>query len=81
MRRDGRPKTSRHLNVCDEQYEALELLSSRTLGQPSVSSLLRHALDDFIRKQADIDPALAEELLKLRAEKGPNVVPIRAAKG
>jgi hypothetical protein len=77
---DGRPKRPRHINLGDDQYQALELISARSLGRPTISSLIREALDDFVRRQSERSPEIAAELQSVR-ERGDKVVPIRSVKG
>lgn len=78
-RRDGRQKRARHINLSDDQYQALELISARSLGCPTVSSLIRVALDDFVRCQLEKNPEIAAELQSAR-ERNSKVVPIRSVK-
>lgn len=76
---DGRRKTPRHLVVADEQYETLQLISARTPGRPSVSGLVRHAIDEFVLAVLKKDPELAAELQNAR-ERSERVVPLRPVK-
>jgi hypothetical protein len=76
---DRRPKRARHINLSDDQYAALELISARLLGRPTISSLIRAAIDDFVRRQVEADPSIEAELQAARVG-SENVVPIRPAK-
>jgi len=79
-RGDGRPKRSRHVVVSDDQYQALEFISARSLGGPSVSSLIREAIDEFVQRQLEKNPTIAEDLERAR-KRSDKVVPIRSVKG
>jgi hypothetical protein len=76
-RGDRRPKRARHVNLTDDQYEALELISARSLGRPTISSLIREALDEFLRRQLEKDPSIAAELVASRQRGDKKIVPIR----
>jgi len=78
-RTDGRPKRARHINLSDDQYESLSLISARALGRPTLSSLIRVAIDAFVQAQIDKDPSIAAELLSVKS-RGEKVVPIRTVK-
>lgn len=78
-RTDGRPKTARRIVLTDDQYRSLELIAARALGTPSISSLIRAALDDFIRRQASADTDLAADLERERRSN--RVVRLRPVKG
>ena len=79
MARDSRPKKTQNIMLCTEQRAILELISSRTPGQPGLSGLIRHAVDAFINEQAARNPELARDVAQLQQNRtASNVVPIRA---
>jgi hypothetical protein len=80
MRRDRRPKQAKNVVLGKEQYALLELISSQSLGEPSVSSLIRTAVDEFIASQARARPELGVEIERVRslADQAKNVVPLRS---
>jgi hypothetical protein len=78
-KREGRPKTARHVNLTNDQFQALEILSACLLGRPSISSLIREAIDQLIRRELAQRPEIAEELQNTR-ERSDKVVPIRPIK-
>jgi hypothetical protein len=79
-RGDGRPKRPRHVNLSDDQYEALNVISAHALGHPTLSSLIREAVDRFVREQMERDSSIAAAVQGARKRRE-NIVPIRTVKG
>jgi hypothetical protein len=77
MRRDGKPKRARHLNIAEEQYETLVTLADLSEdGAPSISSMIRRAIEEYIERRLEKVPGLREKV-EARLNRG-KLVPIRA---
>jgi hypothetical protein len=67
MKRDGRPKRPINIVLEEEQCEILELIAELSpVGKPSLSSIVRKAVELFISGRLDEDPALRERVEKRR---------------
>jgi hypothetical protein len=64
-RGDGKPKSKRHLNIGDDQYEILLALAKASEdGTPSISSIVRKAIQDYIDRRFERSPALRDQIAK-----------------
>ena len=62
--RDGKPKKARHLNIEDAQYETLEALSKISEdGSPTVSSMVRRAIQNYLDQRFERDPSLRQKVI------------------
>ncbi len=67
MKRDGRPKQAINIVLEQDQCEILQLIADLSpVGRPSLSSILRKAVELFISGRLADDPVLRERVEKRR---------------
>ncbi len=67
MKRDGRPKRPINIVLEEEQCEILQLIAELSpVGRPSLSSILRKAVEQFISGRLSDDAVLRERVEKRR---------------
>ncbi len=75
---DGKPKRARNLNIGEDQYEVLKALVSLSQdGTPTVSSVVRKAIQEYIDRRLEKDPSLGEQIATLRRRR---LIPIRGGR-
>ena len=76
---DGKPKKARHLNIEDAQYETLNALAKLSEeGSPTVSSMVRRAIQDYLDRRFEKDPSLHQKVIDLLGTR--KLVPIRGGR-
>lgn len=79
MKRDGKPKRPTNIVLDEEQLVMLQILADLSpFGRPSVSSMVRKAVQDFLNKHSE-ENAEYRRRVEMRARRG-NLVPIVGAR-
>jgi hypothetical protein len=79
MKRDGKPNRPTNIVLDQDQLAMLQILAELSpFGRPSVSSMVRKALQDFLNKHSE-ENAEFRRRVETHARRG-NLVPIEGAR-
>lgn len=79
MKRDGKPKRATNIVLDEDQLGLLQILADLSpFGRPSLSSMVRKALQDFLNKHLEENDEFRRRV-DMRARRG-NLVPIAGAR-